>query len=49
MKKLYVIPSVETYVVDQSDVLTVVSGAGDGTPTRIADGEYGIHGSYLFD
>ena len=47
MKKTYVIPSVEAYLIDQSDVLTVNSG--DGTPAQIANGEYAILGSALFD
>lgn len=47
MKKLYVIPSVEAYVIDQTDILTVNSG--DGTPALIANGEFAIRGTDLFN
>ena len=45
MKKTYVIPSVEAYLIDQSDVLTVNSG----TSEQIANGEYAIRGTDLFN
>ena len=46
MKKTYVIPSVEAYLIDRSDVITT---SGDGTPAQIANGEYAIRGADLFN
>lgn len=45
MKKTYVFPSVEAYLIDQSDVI-----ATSGDPVAdLGGGEYAILGSALFD
>ena len=45
MKKNYVAPTIESYMLDQSDVITT-----SGAPvSKIGNGEYGVNGSALFD
>ena len=41
MKKNYVVPSVETYMLDQADIVTT-------SITSIGDGEYGVQGNAVF-
>lgn len=45
MKKLYVIPTVEAYLIDQSDVITT---SGD-LVADLGGGEYAIRGTDLFN
>ena len=49
MKKTYVFPSVEAYLIDQSDVLTVISGADESGVVEIGIAEYGISGDKIFN
>ena len=41
MKKNYIVPSVETYLLDQSDVITT-------SVTNVAEGEFGVKGANIF-
>lgn len=41
MKKNYIAPSVEAYLLDESDIITT-------SITAIADGEYGVKGGDVF-